>query len=172
MSIETVRWVLASLLFLVEILLGLSACSDRTPVVIQPGVFSEDWPTALRGKLIKNKRCIIDSVNSKSAASRHFSQKKGELLQLSGWVFSEHDGTPPEVYIQLVGPALTYTAITQTRIARPDVNQTFKLDPAWNAGFDLKAAQNAEPSEYELHVLQVGKQGVAQCASNVFIKIE
>ena len=172
MAIKAVRWVLASALFSLATLLGLSACSDDKLVVLQPGTFSEDWPTAIRGKLIKNKKCAIDAVNGKSTEQRHFSLKNGEALVLAGWAFSQEDGPSPEVYVQLVGPALTYTAITQTRYARSDVNQYFKLDPAWITGFELKAVQNAEPNEYELHVLQAGKGGVAQCETDLFIKIE
>lgn len=171
-SITKGRWLFAGLLFSFASLLGLSACSDGKPVVIQPGLFSEDWPTAIRGKLIKNNKCAIDSVNGKSTEQQHFSLKNGDALVLAGWVFSEKSGTPPEIYVQLVGPALTYTAVTQTRLARPDVNQTFKLNPDWTPGFELKAVQNAEPNEYQLQVLQQDERQVARCETGIYIKID
>lgn len=171
MSMTKVRWIFAGLLFS-SALLGLSACSEGKPVIIQPGLFSEDWPTAIRGALTKNNKCIIDSVNGKSTAQQHFSLKTGDALELSGWAFSEKSGTPPEIYVQLVGPALTYTAVAQRRLARPDVNQTFKLNPDWTPGFELKALQNAEANEYQLQILQQDDRRVARCETGIFIKID
>lgn len=164
MSIKASGWILASLLCL-------SACSEDKPVVIEPGAFTEKWPTALRGKLVKNKRCAIDSINGKSPHQATLTFQSGEALTLSGWMFSKTDGTPSGVFVQLVGPALTYTALAQKRTARLDVNQYFKLDPAWNTGFELQAEQNVEAGEYQLGILQTSDQSVIQCMTKVFIEI-
>lgn len=158
--------------YLLTGLLCLGACSEKAPVVIQAGVFSDAWPTELRGKLVKNKRCFIDQVNGKPLAEQSINVRSGQMLSFSGWAFSEADGAQPNVYVQLVGPALTYTALAQKRTARPDVNQYFKLDVTWNTGFELEAVQNIEPGEYRIEVLQPGKSGVAQCDKNLSLDIK
>lgn len=173
MSKKNAGLALANFLLTFEILLGLSACSDDKPVVIAPGAFSQEWPTAVHGKLIKSGKCSIDTVNGKvTTQQQHFSIKRGVTLALSGWAFSTKDGVPAEVYVQLVGPALTYTGMTLSRSTRPDVNQLHNLDPSWNTGFTFTAVQNVEPNEYEIHVLLGGKDGIAQCTTGVFVQID
>lgn len=147
--------------------------AEKNPVVIQPGKFVEEWPTAIRGRLIRHKKCAVDAVNGVEVARQpSISLKRGNMLQLSGWIFSEKDGAPAEIYVQLVGPTLTYTAITHTRTPRPDVNQYFDLGPSMHTGFELQASQNVEPSEYQIKILQPGQAGVAECETRVSIKIE
>lgn len=153
---------------LIVTILVLSGCQEKT-VIIQPGAFTEEWPTVLRGELIKNKHCIVDQVNGVRAAK--LTIKQGEKIDLSGWAFTDQDGTPPYVYVQLVGPALTYTSLAQTRPPRPDVNQIHQLDSSWNAGFTLQATQNIEPNEYNIEILQPGDHGVAQCKTPIILKI-
>lgn len=165
MSIKASGWILASLLCL-------SACSEDKPVVIEPGAFTEKWPTALRGKLVKNKRCAIDSINGKSPHQATLTFKSGEALTLSGWMFSKTDGTPSGVFVQLVGPALTYTALAQKRTARLDVNRYYSLDADWRPGFELQAGQAAEPGVYRLEILQPGDRDIAQCDTKVEITID
>ncbi len=171
MSSKAVPWFLASTFTIVAGILWLSACSGGKPVVIQPGAFSEDWPTALRAELVENKLCALHRINGKNSHQPTLIFKSGESLSLSGWVFSKKDGALPAVYVQLVGPALTYTALAERRTPRPDVNQYFKLDPTWNTGFELQATQHAEPGKYRIDVLQAGEERVAQCDSGVTIII-
>ncbi len=158
--------------FLAALLALLPGCGERNPVTIAPGTFGEAWPSALRGELIKNTRCSVDVINGLSPREQSIAVKSGEPLTLSGWVYSKKDGVLPEVYVQLVGPAITYTAIAQRRTARPDVNQHFQLAADWNPGFELEASQTAEPAEYELVVLQPGKEDVAQCHTKRVIRID
>jgi hypothetical protein len=165
MPIKVTRWFLASLFCL-------SACSEDKLVVIQPGVFGEDWPTVLRNELVTGKRCRVDQINGKDPNPHSLVFKSGETLTLSGWMFPNSESESPALYVQMVGPALTYTALAQKRPTRDDVNQYFKLDQKWNAGFELQATQNAEPSEYQLWILQPGSQGVVQCKTKVVIKID
>jgi hypothetical protein len=165
MTFRAAPWLLASALFL-------NACSEGKPVVIQPGIFTEDWPTALRKELVESKRCAIDQINGKNPHQNTLSFKSGEPLNMSGWIFSQTDGVSPEVYVQLVGPALTYTALTQKRTPRPDLIQLFKLQSNWDAGFELQADQNAEPGEYRLEILQPGSKGIADCKIKVIVKID
>ncbi|HET8710497.1 MAG TPA: hypothetical protein VFM32_03925 [Spongiibacteraceae bacterium] len=153
--------------------LCLSACSDKHPIVIEPGKFSEDWPTALRKELLETNKCAADEINNiRTSQQQAFVFKSGDTLEISGWIFSKSDGSPAEVYVQLVGPALTYTALAQKRTARADVNQYFKLDPSWDTGYELQATQSAEAGEYKLEVLQPGPHGIAQCRTNLSLKIE
>lgn len=150
----------------------LSGCGNDTPVVLEPGIFSEEWPTAIQGRLTDSKRCSVDSANGQDIHQGTITVKSGEALDLAGWVYSEKDGAPADVYVQLVGPALSYTAITRTRIDRPDVTDFFKLDPAIKAGFTLHAVQNAEPGQYQFQVLMPGAHGTVQCETRAGLKVE
>jgi hypothetical protein len=145
----------------------LSGCNRTTS--IEPGKFVEDWPSALRGELIKNSKCAVDAVNGKSA-KQPWTVKRGEALVFTGWAFVDK-GAPPDVYVQIVGPALTYTALTRSRLPRPDVNQYFKLNPDINTGFELSATQDIEPGEYKIEVLQSSDGSVAQCKTQLDLKV-
>ena len=169
MRIESIPISIAKVIALSSLVLA--SCTKEAPVVIEPGKFGEEWPTAIRGNLIKNKRCIVDSINGK-ATRESLKIKRGQPLIIGGWTFSADAGTPSDLYIQLVSPALTYTALTQHRVERPDVVQIYKLDPNWKPGFELQASQNAEPGEYRVEILLPTREGVTQCQTQTFVKIE
>lgn len=156
---------------IIAMLALLTACSDEAPVVIQPGLFTEDWPTVLHSKLVKNDKCIVDQINGIQAPQGELVFKSGETLSMSGWAFDLEGGTSSEIYVQLVSPGLTYNALA-TRTARADINQLFKLDTAWNTGFTLQATQNIEPNEYELRILQPLARGIAQCKPPIILQID
>jgi hypothetical protein len=156
-------------IFLAGNMILLSGC-NRTPVVIQPGVFTQDLPTVLHEKLTRNDKCIVDLLNGINAPVGEFTFKSGEPLNMVGWAFDPEHGAP-EIYMQLVSPGLTYTALAE-RTPRPDINQLFKTDAAWTTGFRLHATQNIEPNIYELRILQPYGDGVAQCKPPIVLKIE
>lgn len=170
MKIKLSAVAMTTIITLISLLL--ISCAKEAPIVIEPGKFGEEWPTAIRGKLVRNKRCFVDAINGQSAAQTvHL--RRGERIEIAGWAFSDDVGAPQDTYVQLVGPALTYTALTRTRVQRPDVNQYFKLDAQLITGFQLQATQNIEVGDYEVEIWQAdaaGKQ-VAQCDSNAKITI-
>lgn len=163
-AIKTGTWTLA-------IALTLSACSKEKPVTIQPGAFTQEWPTALRGEINNTQGCIVDRINGKSPYDQALTFKSGETLTMNGWTFSKNEGTPSDVYIQLVSPTMTYTALTQKRTSRADVSNAYKLSNEMTPGFELIATQKIEPGEYHIEVLQAGKRSVSQCEAKVSITI-
>lgn len=163
MSIKKRTLIIASLALV-------TGCSDRAPVVIPPGLFTEDWPTVLDNELVKNDKCIVDDINGIHAPQGELVFKSGEALNMSGWAFDPKRGAS-EIYVQLVSAGLTYNALAE-RTVRADINQLFKLDAAWTTGFSLRATQNIEPNEYQLRILQPFEGSVSQCKPPITLKIK
>ena len=161
---KAVHWIAISCLWL-------AACSGGKPVVIAPGAFSADWPSALRAELVSSKKCALDRINEKNPHEQRLSFKSGAKLHMSGWAVPKKEDLHTPLYVQLVGPARTYTALAQQRTKRPDVNHALKTDNSLDAGFDMIATAQLKPGEYAIQTLQPEGDDVTQCDTNVIITI-